>query len=101
MSRKTTALLIIPTSARACDEGRAGRELEGPFVFHCTHRVYGVGMIDVSAVLAADAEISRRAERGPASFLVGTASHCHGALQRIEIGPPEPAHGGSAERGPG
>ena len=73
--------------AYVTDEATAGRPIEGPFVFHCSHRAYGVGMIDVSSVLAADAAMAERAERGAASFLVGTASHCHGALQRLEIGP--------------
>ena len=79
----------LPTALEAyvADEVRAGRPIEGPFVFHCSHRAYGVGMIDVSTVLAADAAIAERGALGPASFLVGTASHCHGALQRIEIGP--------------
>jgi hypothetical protein len=79
----------LPTALAAyvTDEASAGRPIEGPFVFHCAHRAYGVGMIDVSAVLAADAAIRERGERGAAAFLVGTASHCHGALQRIEIGP--------------
>lgn len=78
----------LPTALASyvADEVRAGRPLEGPFVFHCSHRAYGVGMIDVSSVLAADAAIAERGARGAASFLVGTASHCHGALQRLEIG---------------
>jgi hypothetical protein len=67
-------------------ERAAGRALEGPYVFHCTHRAFGVGMIDVADVLAADREITARGARGGAAFLVGTASHCHGALQRIVIG---------------
>ena len=67
-------------------ERAAGRALEGPFVFHCAHRAYGVGMLDVADVLAADRTIAERGARGPAAFLVGTASHCHGALQRIVIG---------------
>lgn len=67
---------------------RAAREpLEGPFVFHCTHRAYGVGMLDVADVLAADAAIASRAAGGEAEFLVGTVSHCHGALGRLRIGP--------------
>ncbi|MDQ2665105.1 MAG: hypothetical protein M3Z05_03765 [Gemmatimonadota bacterium] len=70
------------------DERGAGRTVEGPFVFHCSHRTYGVGMIDVADVVAADRAIAERGMRGAASFLVGTASHCHGALQRIEVGPP-------------
>ena len=79
--------LPVALAAYVAEANDAGRPLEGPFVFHCTHRAYGVGMIDVSAVLAADVAIAQRGERGPASFLVGTASHCHGALQRIELGP--------------
>ena len=64
----------------------AGHNLGGPFVFHCTHRAYGVGMIDVDAVLEADAAIAAEAAQAPAGFIVGTASHCHGALGRLEIG---------------
>jgi len=67
-------------------ECAAGRALEGPFVFHCTHRAYGVGMLDVADVLAADRAIGERGARGAAAFLVGTMSHCHGALQRIDVG---------------
>lgn len=67
-------------------ERAAGRALEGPFVFHCAHRAFGVGMLDVADVLAADCAIADRAALGPAAFLVGTASHCHGALQRLVVG---------------
>jgi hypothetical protein len=64
----------------------AGHNLAGPFVFHCTHRAYGVGMVDVSSVIAADAAIREIAEHGPADAIVGTMSHCHGAIGRLEIG---------------
>jgi hypothetical protein len=67
-------------------EGAAGRALEGPFVFHCAHRAFGVGMLDVADILAADRAIAQRGAAGDAAFLVGTASHCHGALQRIVVG---------------
>ena len=67
-------------------ERGAGRALEGPFVFHCSHRTHGVGMIDVRDVVAADEAVRMRAATSGAAFLVGTASHCHGALQRIVIG---------------
>jgi len=67
-------------------ERAAGRVMEGPFVFHCTHRAFGVGMIDVADILAADRAIAERGDRDGVAFLVGTASHCHGALQRIELG---------------
>lgn len=67
-------------------ERAAGRPLEGPYVFHCEHKAYGVGMLDVRHVLAADRDIAARGARGAAAFLVGTASHCHGALKRIVVG---------------
>jgi hypothetical protein len=78
----------MPVAVRAYvdAEGVAGRPLEPPLVFHCTHRSYGVGMIDVKDVVEADAAMAARAERGPARFIVGTVSHCHGALRRVEIG---------------
>jgi hypothetical protein len=59
--------------------------VDEPLIFHCTHRAYGVGMIDVRPLLAADAAIAARGAAGDASFLVGTMSHCHGALRRITI----------------
>ena len=67
-------------------ERARGHNLAGPFVFHCTHRAYGVGMIDVSSVVHADAAIRELAQRGPADIIVGTVSHCHGAIGRLEIG---------------
>jgi hypothetical protein len=67
-------------------ERAGGRPLEGPFVFHCAHRAYGVGMLDVADVLAADRAIAERGAQGAADFLIGTASHCHGALQRLVVG---------------
>ena len=77
------ALQTSAQSARA-----AGDDAPTPLLFHCTHRVYGVGMIDVSDVAYADATIATRGAAGEASFLLGTVSHCHGALRRITIGSP-------------
>ena len=68
------------------EERAAGRQLEGPLVFHCAHRTHGVGMIDVRDVVSADTYIATRGDAGRAAFLVGTMSHCHGALQRLVIG---------------
>ena len=78
----------LPTALQqyVAAEGAAGRPIEGPYVFHCSHRTFGVGMIDVSSVLDADLAISARGEHGAAAFLVGTVSHCHGALQCIQVG---------------
>jgi hypothetical protein len=67
-------------------EVAAGRPVEGPYVFQCLHRAYGVGMIDVRDVLAADETIAARGAAGAASFLIGTVSHCHGALRQMTIG---------------
>ncbi len=73
-------------AAYAEAECAAGRAIEGPYVFHCTHRAYGVGMIDVRDVIAADRAIAERGEHGAAEWLVATASHCHGAVRRIVVG---------------
>ena len=68
----------------------AGHELHGPCVFHCTHRAYGVGMIDTRDVVAADRLVAAAGTSGAADVLVGTASHCHGALGILSVGPPSP-----------
>ena len=60
--------------------------LLGPLVFHCSHRAYGVGMIDVDTIIAADRFVAEHAARGRAEFLVATVSHCHGALGRLAVG---------------
>ena len=60
--------------------------LLGPLVFHCSHRAYGVGMIDVSDLVAADAFVATNAATRYAEFLVATVSHCHGALGRLAVG---------------
>ncbi len=73
-------------SAHVADQRAAGHILEGPLVFHCTHRAFGVGMIDVHDILVADRQVAERARQGPADFLVGTVSHCHGALGILSIG---------------
>ncbi len=78
----------MPQAAREYVVARrsAGDSIEGPYVFHCTHRAYGVGMIDVADIVAADAAIEAAASHGAADFLVGTVSHCHGAFGRLRIG---------------
>lgn len=78
----------LPATLRShLDERRAaGDAMVGPLVFHCTHRVYGIGMIDVHEVLAADRAVDAAGTPGPARVLIGTMSHCHGALDLVEIG---------------
>jgi len=54
-------------------------------VLHCTHRAYGVGMFDTADVVGAERAIAAAAERGRTDVLIGTVSHCHGALTRVVI----------------
>jgi len=79
----------LPVTLRryAAEEQAAGTAIAGAAVFHCTHRVYGVGMVDVRDVLEADREVARLGAAGPFELLVGTVSHCHGALNRLVVGP--------------
>lgn len=78
----------LPPAVRAYAdaERRRGHVLEGPLLFHCTHRAYGVGMIDARDALDADRRVRDAGTSGPARVLVGTVSHCHGALDLLEIG---------------
>ena len=52
-------------------------------VMHCRHRAYGVGMFDTADVLAADARIAGAGASSDAEIVIGTVSHCHGALTRL------------------
>ncbi len=77
----------LPRAIRAYVEAERarGEAVDGPLLFHCTHRAYGVGMIDAADVLSADDRLRDLGERGAARVLVGTVSHCHGALDYITI----------------
>jgi len=67
---------------------RTGEVAPPPILFQCTHRAYGVGMVDVRDVLAADAAIAGAGAAGaPVDVLVGTVSHCHGAVSRLVVAP--------------
>lgn len=67
-------------------ERARGRPLFGPAIFHCRHRAFGVGMLDTSDVVAGDRIVRDAGTSGPADVLVGTTSHCHGALGIVAIG---------------
>lgn len=66
-------------------ERDSGRSIDGPLVFHCTHRAYGVGMIPVEAVIDADIRVASAARDGAAKFVIATVSHCHGAINVLSI----------------
>lgn len=80
----------LPPTVRAFVETERlrGRRLDGPAIFHCAHRAFGVGMFDVAAVLEADTLVAAVAEGRHAEILLGTVSHCHGALTVLELAAP-------------
>lgn len=69
----------------ARDERGLGYDIDVA-VLHCRHRAFGVGMFDTAEVLAADAVIAAAGARGTAEVIIGTVSHCHGALTRLVVG---------------
>jgi hypothetical protein len=77
---------LPPAVAAHVEAARAaGESLDGPAIFHCTHRAYGVGMIDVSSVLESERMLAASVEVGAGRLLVGTVSHCHGALGVLAV----------------
>lgn len=80
----------LPPTVRAFVETERlrGRRIDGPAVLHCEHRAWGVGMFDVAAVVAADRLVADVAAARAAAVLVGTVSHCHGALALLELAVP-------------
>ncbi|HKU62946.1 MAG TPA: hypothetical protein VJQ44_17220 [Gemmatimonadales bacterium] len=77
----------ISEAAERLVERRSGRAPSaGPVLFVCRHRVHGVGMFDVSSVLAGDAAVARAGAGGEVGVVVGTVSACHGALSLLHLG---------------
>jgi hypothetical protein len=73
------------------------RPTAGPVVFHCRHRVHGVGMFDLAEVQAGDELVAAAgADGGAVDVVVGTLSSCHGAVSLLRLGaahawvPPRP-----------
>jgi hypothetical protein len=85
---RDTRTWSLPTrvAEHARDEIRAGRQLLATTLF-CRHRAYGVGMFDTAEVVDADGRIAAAGDAGAAEVMIGTVSHCHGALTRLVIGP--------------
>jgi hypothetical protein len=78
--------LPVSISDHARSETELGRPLVAATLF-CRHRAYGVGMFDTAEVIEADARIAAAGDAGAAEILIGTMSHCHGALTRLVISP--------------
>lgn len=68
--------------AQDLDTPAPGEEFDGRVVFRCLHLVYGVGTIPVRAMLAA----RDRLRASPGTYLVSTASHCHGLATPLVVG---------------
>ncbi len=67
--------------AESCTDAAAGASVA---LFECHHAVFGVGMIRVDGVLAADARLAEADASGHAvELMVGTVSRCHGAVTRL------------------
>jgi hypothetical protein len=85
-TRDVRSWSLPPAVAAHVEAVRAsGERLDGPAIFHCTHRAYGVGMIDVRDVLGSEELLTQSVEHGAARLLVGTVSHCHGALGVLTV----------------
>jgi len=69
------------------DETTSGRPTVAVSLF-CRHRAYGVGMFDTTEVIDAHRRVTDAAERGAVDAIIGTVSHCHGALARMTIAAP-------------
>ncbi len=70
------------------DRLAAARPTAGPVLFVCRHRVFGVGMFDVAAVVAGDAIVAAAGEEHEVvDVVVGTVSACHGAASLLHLGP--------------
>ena len=58
-----------------------------PLVFPCLHLTDGVGTVPVALVQAAARRLVSGLADGPRSYLVATASHCHGLAARLHVTP--------------
>jgi hypothetical protein len=68
----------------SAERSEASRQVLSAVMF-CRHRTFGVGMFDTAEVVDADARIAGAAGRNAVDVIIGTVSHCHGALTRLHI----------------
>ncbi|MBL0940200.1 MAG: hypothetical protein IBJ03_15000 [Gemmatimonadaceae bacterium] len=67
------------------DFARTDPTLDCAAIFPCVHRTFGVGMIDAAPIVQADTMLAERGAQGAFRALVGTVSHCHGALGVLAV----------------
>lgn len=74
--------------AEHCAGWAEAQGFAGAALFVCRHRVFGVGMFDVSEVLEGDRLLAAAgAATGDCRVLIGTVSRCHGAVTVLHVGP--------------
>jgi hypothetical protein len=74
---RTVDSLVLPLA-------EAGQAVEQVHLFRCLHLAYGVGTFPASAIVRARQQIRAAATHaGEHRFVVGTVSHCHGALNLL------------------
>jgi hypothetical protein len=60
-------------------------EVDAAIVFPCLHLTDGVGTVPVALVHAAARRLTSGLARGEQSYVVATASHCHGLAARVVV----------------
>lgn len=73
--------------ARDLSSARAGEPGGGHVVFPCLHFVYGVGTTPVATFLRARDLLLAGLASGRRTYLVSTASHCHGLATPLTVAP--------------
>jgi hypothetical protein len=72
----------------AIEDLAARLRMPAPILFECRHQVFAVGSFSVSEVIAGDRFVAEVGSRGEETdLLVGTVSACHGAINRLHLGP--------------
>ena len=72
----------------AIEDLAARLRMPAPILFECRHQVFAVGSFSVSEVIAGDRFVAEAGSRGEETdLLVGTVSACHGAINRLHLGP--------------
>jgi hypothetical protein len=79
--RDWTMPAAVQTAARAAEQADAAYDVVA--LFRTTHRLFGVGMFDVSDAITADAAIARAAASTQLRVLLASVSHCHGAMAEL------------------
>ena len=65
---------------------RPGEPFDGHVVFRCLHLVYGVGTTPVAEIRSARDRVLQGLPAGRRTYLVSTASHCHGLATPLAVG---------------